>query len=33
MRTSKIGQAAIEFAIGVFVFALILSALIGFAPV
>ena len=33
MRTSRIGQAAIEFAIGVFVFALILSALIGFAPV
>ncbi len=33
MRTSKIGQAAIEFAIGVFVFSLILSALIGFAPV
>ena len=33
MRTSKIGQAAIEFAIGVFVFALIMSALIGFAPV
>ena len=33
MRTSRVGQAAIEFAIGVFVFALILSALIGFAPV
>lgn len=33
MRTSKSGQAAIEFAIGVFVFALILSAIVGFAPV
>ena len=35
MRTRRLrkGQAAIEFAIGVFVFALILSALIGFAPV
>ena len=32
-RRSRHGQAAIEFAIGVLVFALILSALIGFAPV
>ena len=33
MRTSGRGQAAIEFAIGVFVFTLILAALVGFAPV
>ena len=33
MRTSGRGQAAIEFAIGVFVFSLILTALVGFAPV
>ena len=33
MRTSRRGQAAIEFAIGVFVFALIVTALVGFAPV
>lgn len=33
MPTSKSGQAAIEFAIGVFVFSLILAALVGFAPV
>jgi hypothetical protein len=33
MRTSNRGQAAIEFAIGVFVFTLILSALVGFASV
>ena len=32
MRTSSRGQAAIEFAIGIFAFALILAALIGFAP-
>ena len=32
-RRSQNGQAAIEFAIGVFVFSLILAALIGFAPV
>lgn len=31
-RRSRHGQAAIEFAIGVFVFSLILGALIGFAP-
>lgn len=33
MRTRVKGQAAIEFAIGVFVFAFILSAIVGFAPV
>ena len=33
MRTSNRGQAAIEFAIGVFIFSLILAALVGFAPV
>ena len=33
MRTRSEGQAAIEFAIGVFVFALIVAALVGFAPV
>ena len=35
MRTRRLcrGQAAIEFAIGVFIFTLILAALIGFAPV
>jgi len=33
MRTSNRGQAAIEFAIGVFVFSLILAVLVGFAPV
>ena len=33
MRTSRRGQAAIEFAIGVFVFAIILAALVSFAPV
>ena len=33
MRTSRRGQAAIEFAIGVFAFAVILTALVGFAPV
>ena len=32
-RRSCCGQAAIEFAIGVFIFTLILTALIGFAPV
>lgn len=35
MRTSRPcrGQAAIEFAVGVFIFALIVGALVGFAPV
>ena len=34
MRISSCsGQAAIEFAIGVFIFSLILAALVGFAPV
>ena len=33
MRTSRIGQAAIEFAIGVLAFAIILAALVGLAPV
>ncbi len=33
MRTSGKGQAAIEFAIGVFAFTLIISAILGFAPV
>ena len=33
MRTSRRGQAAIEFAIGVFAFAIILTALVGLAPV
>ena len=32
-RRSCCGQAAIEFAIGVFIFTLILAALVGFAPV
>ena len=32
-RLASCGQAAIEFAIGVFVFSLILAALVGFAPV
>ena len=31
-RRSGSGQAAIEFAIGIFVFALVLTALVGFAP-
>ena len=33
MRTSERGQAAIEFAIGVLAFAIILAALVGLAPV
>ncbi len=33
MRINGNGQAAIEFAIGIFAFSLILAALIGFAPV
>lgn len=32
-RWGEKGQAAIEFAIGVFIFAFILAALVGFAPV
>ena len=33
MRTNRIGQAAIEFGIGVFLFALVVTALIEFSPV